>query len=487
MISVFFGALGKVLGYGRTLIIVWLFGASGGVDAFYVSLGIVNLFVTTATTVLSSTLLPLMIGSPTETSRAFFVKTWRIFIVGTAIVLAFISLAPHKVALFFARNLDPQRLDYTAQMLLLMFPWVLAMVQQSFLNVWGSYLGRYNVVNSLLSTWNVLAIFFIWGLSKVWGVFAIAQAYSLSVFIVTCLMWLVLRDMPVSAGKVMIEKSVTKGFYRDSLICLGIVGASSLFQVVDRYFGSSLPAGGIAALSFSSVIYTLPVQVLAPAFLIYLVKASEKIKQSEGKEQLKVVLCLAWVYLFPLGCMLAVLAPQVVVFLFGRGAFNATAVDLTARCVAMAAPIIPFAAWQVILFRYAQVQHQLVLIMLISYAGVLCNGVLDWFFLPFWGAPGLCLATSLVWAAMSFSYLALLVPRLILPVARTLSWCTVTILVGVLGLYLVCSQVSILISFFVSGISVVAYYLVGDYYKLFNFLPQQWRPLQFLQYMFRLK
>ena len=43
LVSVTVGALSKPVGYLRTLMLAWLFGASAGMDAFYVSMGILSL------------------------------------------------------------------------------------------------------------------------------------------------------------------------------------------------------------------------------------------------------------------------------------------------------------------------------------------------------------------------------------------------------------------------------------------------------------
>ena len=303
LVSITFTGLGKVLGYGRTLLIAWLFGASGGVDAFYVALGILSLLVTTASTVLTSTLLPVMANASPEVGRAFFVRIWRIFMGGTIVLLLGISLFPGSVVEFFARNFDPQRMHQAAIMLLWMIPWTVGMIHQSFLTVWSNLQGRYSVVSSILNIWNVVAIAFMWGAGKYWGEVAIAQAYSLSIVLVTILMWFVLADMPMSAQQGSIPKGLRRQFWTEVLICLGIVGSSGLFQVVDRYFGSALPEGNIAALGYASVVYTLPIQVLGPIFYVFLVKSSKAKTLTESQGQLQSALLLIWGYLFPCGCV----------------------------------------------------------------------------------------------------------------------------------------------------------------------------------------
>ncbi|WP_155801394.1 murein biosynthesis integral membrane protein MurJ [Jonquetella anthropi] len=477
LVSITFTGLGKVLGYGRTLLIAWLFGASGGVDAFYVALGILSLLVTTASTVLTSTLLPVMANASPEVGRAFFVRIWRIFMGGTIVLLLGISLFPGSVVEFFARNFDPQRMHQAAIMLLWMIPWTVGMIHQSFLTVWSNLQGRYSVVSSILNIWNVVAIAFMWGAGKYWGEVAIAQAYSLSIVLVTILMWFVLADMPMSAQQGSIPKGLRRQFWTEVLICLGIVGSSGLFQVVDRYFGSALPEGNIAALGYASVVYTLPIQVLGPIFYVFLVKSSKAKTLTESQGQLQSALLLIWGYLFPCGCVLAVASKPVVSILFGHGAFGADAIALTAKCISMASPIIPFAAWQGLLFRYAQAQHRLMLIMVISYVGVVLNGFLDWLFLPFWGAPGLCLATSLVWGAVSLSYLLILSRELLVPVIKQVSFSSCIVLAIATGFSLIGTLASPFPYLLFAGTVTVAYFFLGDCLGMFPFLPSQWRPL----------
>ena len=477
LVSITFTGLGKVFGYGRTLLIAWLFGASGGVDSFYVALGILSLLVTTASTVLTSTLLPVMANASPEVGRAFFVRIWRIFMGGAIVLLLGISLFPGSVVRFFARNFDLQRMHQTGVMLLWMIPWSVGMIHQGFLTVWSNLQGRYSVVSSILNLWNLIAIVFIFVAGKFYGETAIAQAYSFSIVFVTIIMWFVLSDMPLSVQKGSIPKELRRQFWIEVIICLGIVGSSGLLQVVDRYFGSSLPQGNISALGYASVVYDLPIQVLGPIFYVFLVKSSKAKTVTESQGQLQAALLLLWGYLFPCGCVLAVASKPVVSILFGHGAFGADAIDLTAKCVSMASPIIPLAAWQNLLFRYAQAQHRLILIMVISYTGVLSNGFLDWLFLPVLGAPGLCLATSLVWGAISLVYLLILSQELLISVIKQIAFSSCIVLLIVGGFSLISSLVGSVVQLVFAGTILFIYFLMGDMFNIFSFLPSSWRPL----------
>ena len=58
LVSTVVGALSKPMGYLRTLLLAWLFGASAGMDAFYLAMGILSLIGQIVSDVAESALLP---------------------------------------------------------------------------------------------------------------------------------------------------------------------------------------------------------------------------------------------------------------------------------------------------------------------------------------------------------------------------------------------------------------------------------------------
>lgn len=484
LVSVTVGALSKPVGYLRTLMLAWLFGASAGMDAFYVGMGILSLLCQIVQNVTESALLPRLVRQETRAdAAALMARVFRLALVGALLLAALAAVFPATLVAFFARHFEPLRREMAARMLVMLIPWGVAWIVLPFLGVWNNFNGRYSLSVSLAVLGNALLIPAIWAASFFWGVYAVPAMYSLVVALLAWVTFRVTGDFPWRAAGAAREEALRE-LRADCLLCVGIVGASGLYLLVDRYFASGLPAGNISALGYAGLIYMLPQSVLAPALMIYLHRASALMDSPEASQaQLETVMRTGWLYLFPPAALMSALSwPLVRVFL-GYGAFDAAAVELTAPCVAAAAWSLPLMLWGQFLSRYAQAAGRLKTILSVSYGALGLNAFLDWMLAPRWGAPGLCVATGLTWGGSALVYAALLAPEALKRAACAVWRPSLAFALPCAALWRL--RGSGVVAILAGGLLAAAYYLGGERLGFFDAVPPVWRPRALLTWAWK--
>lgn len=481
IVSTLIGMASKPVGYVRILLLAWLFGASAGMDAFYLSLGILGLICQIVQSVSESALLPRLIRlRASGASESLMSSVCAVCAAGVLAAGGFVFFFPELPVRFFARRFDPARLSLAAKMLRILVPWAVGSIFLALLGVWNNYRERYSLTIGLSVLGYATMIPLIFLSAGVLGIYSVPTVYSLVLVFLTIAVWRVTEDFPFRAKGAPLPRGAMKSLGLDSLLCLGIVGASSLYQLVDRYFAAGLPEGNIAAINYAGQIYMLPLGLLAPTLMIYLNRASVLAENAQkAQEHLGTVMSMSWLYLFPPSAVLAGLAEPIVKLLLGYGAFDAAAVGMTAPCVTAAAGALPLLLWGQVLARYAQACGKLKMILLVSYGALFLNALLDWALVPHWGAPGLCLATAVTWGGSALVYSLLLVKSQLLVVLRQVWGSTMFFSATAWGLYL--AELPPLVSLGCGGGVLAVYYLLGERLGAFAAAPAGWRPLALLR------
>lgn len=476
LVSTIVGALSKPVGYLRTLLLAWLFGASAGMDAFYLAMGVLALVGGIVQSVAESVLLPRLARLGEERAKALLARSFFVFAAGVLLVSAGVLAFPRACVTFFARRFDAARLETAAAMLRLLVPWAVGSIMLSLLGVWNVFRGRYSLNITLMCLCHATLIPLIFVLSRFLGVYSVPAAFSLMFVGLLLTVFRLTGDFPVRAPDVSLPEGIWRDLAWDCLLCLGIVGAGSLYQLVDRYFAAALPAGNISAINYASQIYMLPLGLLGPALLIYLNRASTLAADPQGAQShLGGVMVISWLYLFPPSLALVCLAPVVVKLLLGYGAFDARAVALTAPCMAAAAWALPLLMWNQILGRYARACGRLKTILVVSWGALALNAFLDWLFVPLWGAPGLCVATGLTWGGSALVYSLLLV-RPCLPEVFGGIW-KGTAAFAACALLVPAARLSPLWAVVGEACALGVYFLLGERLGFFESVPEAWRPV----------
>ena len=293
----------------------------------------------------------------------------------------------------------------------------------------------------------------------------------------TLLLWFVLDKFPLKFGFVPWKNLKQVG--KNTLLCIAVVGSSGLYIMVDRYFASLLPVGSVAAISYASYILGLLTALVSPPLFIFLAKASELMAEDEDQAEayLSKALAVGFSYFTPLGFFVAAVSHPIIALSLGRGKFGEISVTATSICLAAYCIGLSFSVLASVLYRFAQAKQMLGRFIYISYIFVGVNALLNWIFAKWWGIGGLAFATTCT-QFLSFLYLSVILikkPLDILKEFRTIMQILFSALCALIMWGLSIYEgglISLVISVFLG----VGYFYMSDRLRLFETLPENWRP-----------
>jgi len=255
-----------------------------------------------------------------------------------------------------------------------------------------------------------------------------------------------------------------------------MLGATTFYTIVDRWFAAGLEAGNITAISYAHQMVSLLMIFAGLASQMHLTHSS-RISGDAAllKESLNKSLAIGWAYMLPMACVSAALSFPVVKLVFGYGAFDERAVSLTAPCFAILAIVTPLSVWSVIMGNFGLATSRLKLILTVSWISVCFNAFLNWLFVPIWGVAGLCAATSLNQGTVGIYYIYRMappgtfirqMPSVIKQVLFSSVWAPVLFFI---------SDYTFL-SIIMGAVAVIFHLLACEYFGWFEPVPESWRP-----------
>lgn len=174
--------------------------------------------------------------------------------------------------------------------------------------------------------------------------------------------------------------------------------AGQMAMFFDRYFSSTLSPGYMAGMNYAVKLANFPQQIFAAAIatvLFPLFASQYAIDNREGvRRTLSMGLRVVFLVMIPAVCGLLVLDHQIVRALFERGAFQASATDLTSGLLPFTVVGLFALAANVVLTRCAFACNETRYAVAISIFSVAANVALSLLWLPTLGARGLLLANS---------------------------------------------------------------------------------------------
>ncbi len=175
--------------------------------------------------------------------------------------------------------------------------------------------------------------------------------------------------------------------------------ASGMMQInvfTDLFFASYIP-GTAAALGYANLLVQTPLGIISNVILVPFLPIFARLATPEHwpelKDRIRQSLMMTALTMLPLGALIMTLALPMVQVIYERGAFDLEAAEVvTAVLVAYGSGMFVYLARDVLVRVYyalgdAQTPFR------ISLASIGLNAVLDFFFIRWFGAPGLVLAT----------------------------------------------------------------------------------------------
>ncbi len=408
--------LSKIIGYLRTVLVAYYFGASAQVDAFVVAMLIPSLILgTIAGGGIQTVIIPVYTEkrkNDIQKAKLFVNQIFFINLVVLGALTAVMILFPSVFVKIVAYGFSGQRLSLASYFLryLAIFGFFdifvglfvgLLQSEKQFLFPAATLL----VANSLIP----LSLFLLapkiginsWTVGELsFGAFA---------FSVMFLFLFYKKQFFHSFELLRINWQEIRHFFVLLLPVVLSSGVSALYRMVDKTVASSLPAGSVAALNFAQLIYQVPYGLLAIpiAVSVYPTLSSlvvEK-KEKEYAEVLKKTLSLLIFIMVPLSVVLIVYSIPIVKILYQHGAFTSSATSLTAFAVSMYSiglfTLSANALFQRVFFSFKDTKTPLYITIFV----VIFNVAGDVLLSKIWGVGGIGLATALSSIIAFFAYL----------------------------------------------------------------------------------
>lgn len=395
----------KILGFGREILLSYFFGASGVSDAYLISQTIPGTIFQFVGTGLATSFIPVYMKVRNEGGRGNAdcftntILTFVLFFSTVAIVAVWLFTEP--VVKMFASGFEGDTLQYA---ILFTRIGVLSLYFSAMIYVFNSYLqanGVFSIVAFVAIPNSIAIMAAIVAGAKV-HVIALPVGSLLAVFIQLLILWIAMKKQKY--------KFYLNGRFRDPyvkemlyLMIPVIIGVSvnQINVLVDRTIASQLVVGGISALVYadSLIMFVQGIfsQSIATVYYPQITQLAEerKEKEKELKQMLNEALGSMAFMLIPISIGCTVLGTGIVRVLYGRGAFDESAVDLTGMVLSYYALGIVGYGFREILSRVFYAYHDTKTPMINAMIGMILNIVLNITFSRIVGLRGLALATSL--------------------------------------------------------------------------------------------
>ena len=479
----------KPIGYLRSVMVAWMFGASASMDAYNMALGLVGFFVGSITASLENAVLPTLIAAlhrDPERGRDLMGCINQMVLAFGCLVCLLLAFRGRDVVTFFAPGFTGERLSWSVAMLWCLLPYTFSLALKTGLETWTTATERY-VLPSVIAAFTSLLGFVVFVAGAfLWG--AVSLPVSMSVWLVsnTVTLYFSIRDMPLRFRR--FPREMLSSVLSDFIPCVAILGVGALYVLVDRYFVSMLSVGAVTQLSYANLFFSIVLSFATSPLLIFLTKSvksgedapNEADKLFRLRSSASQAIDIVFAYFIPISVACAAAAIPAIRIVWGYGAFSHEDVVMTGLCAAAYFLAGPLNLTCMIFYRMAQARKKLYGVTVLSVASIGINAFLDWlFYVPF-GAPGVAFATSLTWLVASLMYsrwllgnfhLGTIPVRVCIQVLLAFVWGS--------GIFIFSNTASVvrgILSLSVCGILVVAHLVLLEKRDIYSTLPSDWRP-----------
>ena len=398
-----FTILGKLIGFIRELLLSYFYGASGVVDAYLISQTIPGTIFQFVGTGLATCFIPLYYKIKEEKceleANKFVNRILTVILLFSSVVIVIVLLWTPDIVKIFASGFEGQTLDYAIIFTRIA---IFSLIFSSFVYVFTSFLqaqNKFNVV-AFSAVLNGLIVLLFIVLSCYIDIWILCVGGILSVFIQALFLWIpshrqCLKLYPCFKW----NEQYTLSFFKLLLPVVIGVSVSEINVLIDRTLASQLAIGGISALSYANSIVMLAqggfVQSVTTVFYPRIADSVAKHNDKQARDQTQTIMTMLVNILIPISACFIIFSEPITVLVFGRGAFDQTAISMTSGAIRFYSIGICFYGLREILSRYFYAYSDTKTPMIISAIGVLCNILLNIVFAKFWGLFGLALATSI--------------------------------------------------------------------------------------------
>jgi putative peptidoglycan lipid II flippase len=406
--------LSKIIGYLRTVLVAYYFGATAQVDAFVVAMLIPSMILGIISGGLQTVIIPVYTEEKHKNlikAKIFVNQIFFINLVILAAISVLMFLFPTVFVKIVAYGFKGQRLSLAAH-------FMRYLVIFGLLNVFvGLFVGilqaekqfLFPAITMLIANTLIPLSLFIFAPKIGINSWTIGEI-SFGVFGFSVMFLFLFYKKQFFHGFQIFRINWQK-MWQFFILLLPIIltaGVGTLYQIVDKTVASSLPAGSVAALNFAQLIYKVPLGLLITPLVVSVYPsfsnfAAKKDKTGYSKMFQNTFFVLTFL-IIPILFIFIVYAQPIVRLLYQHGAFTTTSTSLTAFAVSMYSiglfTISANALFQKVFFSFKDTKTPLY----ITTAVVIFNAIGDVFLSKIWGVGGIGLATALATILAFFLY-----------------------------------------------------------------------------------
>ncbi|MEI7988768.1 MAG: lipid II flippase MurJ [Chloroflexota bacterium] len=389
----------------KDLVAANLFGRSDAMDAFLIAFTLPNLIVSVVTTSLGAALIPAFIKAREQHGKQESDRLLGNVIFGNTLLLVLVAVllavcAPFYLP-FFAANFSAEKLALTRQITYVL---TLLIVFGGVSTLWKSALNageRFVIPAASVAITPIVTIICL----LLWlkgGIFALAVGFSLGALIEAALIAFFMRreQLPIlpSWSGLTPESQV---FITQYLFIMASAILNASIDLVDQYSAGRLPPGSVAALSYSTRIVIIPlnlaVNALGTAVLPY---ASKLVSTHDWHGLEKMFTKYLWLIFgvtVPVTIGIILLSTPITKIVFQRGAFTAEDTAVVSFAQMFYALQIPFYIANVLVARMIYAVQSNVTLMWATILILITKIILNTVLVQPLGVAGITLSTSAVY------------------------------------------------------------------------------------------
>jgi putative peptidoglycan lipid II flippase len=366
--------LTRIVSYARHILITAYIGLTGGLDAFFAALSAVGIFVLVFGDIFDSIGIPRLVKARIEGGEAEFRRT-----AGTVVRVAILISIGCTALLFVLAPVTPwiaPGFSEAQKSTVVRFVYYLIPMAIVYL--------PYHAMGSVLRSLRQFKAFYVAellasvatvGILATWHTTVSAVPVAWSAGYIAGAVYLFLRTRKWVSWRVEGGSGEKKVFW-DFVRLLPIYLVSQLYTVVDKTFGSYLPAGSVSALYYGLLLATTIPSLLAVENIFV-----TPLAESEEKEQVLARILSGIVLVFvPVVFFFFRNSREIVSILFERGMFRDVSVEMTASALQYYVCALPALAFWGLLVRFHQVQERFGDLFLVSLAGLFFHAILNYLF-----------------------------------------------------------------------------------------------------------
>lgn len=392
-----------VIGLIRELVLSFYYGVSHITDAYLISIAIPQTLIAFIGAAIASVYIPMYrkIESEVSVKKADEFTNNIInllFLLCSVIVLLVITFTPFFVKIFaigFKDETFNLTVDFTRVSIFAIYFSILATLMSSYLQLKNKF-----VAGGIMSIPLNLIIIFSIILSSIYNLYILSLGSVVGAVFQLLLIIIIVKKAGFRHHFIFNLKDI----YIKKMLALSMpvmfgVSVYQLNTLIDKTIASQVISGGISSLSFASRVNALIFGLFAVPIATAMYPTISKLSAENNLTKLKEIVSKAFLSVMLLvvpstvGSM--IFAEPIIRLLFGRGAFDDVAVQMTASALLFYSIGMLFVSFREILYRTFYSLQDTKTPLINAAISMVINIILNIVFSSFWGIAGIALATSI--------------------------------------------------------------------------------------------